>query len=105
MRKVEIAEAVAEKVGIPPQNAVGLVESVIGAVKQILQTGETVKIPLFGNFSVREKRARIGRNPKTGLEAEITARRVVIFHPSRAFREAVNGIEAPTEAPAQQPEA
>jgi len=99
MRKVEIAETVAGKIGIPPQSAIDLVEAVIGAVKQILLTGEAVKIPLFGNFSVRAKRARIGRNPKTGVEAEITARRVVTFHPSRAFREAVN---VPTAAPAQQ---
>jgi len=99
MRKVEIAAVVAEKIGLPPQSAVGLVESVIGAVEQILKTGETVKIPLFGSFSVRAKRARMGRNPKTGEAAEIRARRVVTFHPSRAFRDAVN---APTEVPAQE---
>jgi len=105
MRKVEIAAAVAEKIGVSPQTAVGLVESVIGAVKQVLRTGETVKIPLFGNFSVRAKRARIGRNPKTGVEAEITARRVVTFHPSRAFRNAVNGTATTEAPPAQQQEA
>jgi len=98
MRKVEIAEAIAEKIGIPPQSAVGLVASVIDALKQILRAGETVKIPLFGNFSVREKRARTGRNPKTGEAAEITARRVVTFHPSRAFREAVGAVETPAAA-------
>ncbi len=104
MRKVQIAEAVGKEIGVPPQSAVGLVASVIGAVKQILRTGETVKIPLFGNFSVREKRARVGRNPKTGEAAEISARRVVTFRPSLAFREAVNGAETPTEAQAEKQE-
>jgi len=98
MRKAELAAAVGKKIRLSPQSTIGLVEAVLDAVKQILMTGETVKIPLFGNFSVRAKRARIGRNPKTGKEAEITARRVVTFRPSRVFREAVGGTAAPTDA-------
>ena len=95
MQKVKVAEAVAEKIGVSPQTAVGLIESVIDTLKQRLRTGETVKIPRFGSFSVRAKRARIGRNPRTGVAAEITARRVVTFHPSRVFREMVNNAQAP----------
>jgi integration host factor subunit alpha len=97
MKKIDLANRVAEKLNVPPENAMEMVEAVMNIIKHAVQLGETVKIPLFGNFVVRQKRARIGRNPKTGQEAEITARRVVTFCPSLSLRRQVDAVNTATE--------
>lgn len=94
MTKADIISAVFDKVGLPKQDAEELVEMILDTVKQTLKTGETVKLSGFGNFVVRKKRSRKGRNPKTGQEIEITPRSVVSFRPSMIFKEHV--IEATT---------
>lgn len=71
-------------------DAQDLVEAVLETIKTTLEQGEVVKLPGFGNFGVRNKRARRGRNPKTGEEVEISARSVMVFHPSNILRERVN---------------
>ncbi len=72
------------------------VELVFEIMAEALQTGEKIKISGFGNFTVRKKRARTGRNPKTGEKIQISARRVVTFKPSHLLRKAMG--EAPREA-------
>jgi integration host factor subunit alpha len=94
MRKVDIANDLYEKIGIPKKEAVDIVEIVLDTIKQTLQKGETVKIAGFGNFVVRSKRERKGRNPKTGEEIGITPRKVVTFKPSQIFKKDVNSLEA-----------
>ncbi len=99
MTKADIISEVFDKVGLPKQDAEELVEMILDTVKQTLKQGETVKLSGFGNFVVRKKRSRKGRNPKTGQEIEITPRSVVSFRPSMIFKEHV--IETkPEEAPA-----
>jgi integration host factor subunit alpha len=90
MRKADIATEVYEKLGIPKKDASDILELMLDSVKAVLQKGETVKIAGFGNFVVRHKRARKGRNPKTGEEIGITPRKVVTFRPSQVFKRYVN---------------
>ncbi len=90
MRKADIANEVYERVGISKKEAAEIIEIVLDMIKGVLQKGETVKIAGFGNFIVRSKRARKGRNPKTGEEIGITPRRVVTFRPSQVFKKYVN---------------
>ncbi len=94
MRKADIATEVYEKLGIPKKDASDILELMLDSVKAVLQKGETVKIAGFGNFVVRHKRARKGRNPKTGEEIGITPRKVVTFRPSQVFKRYVNEAQA-----------
>jgi integration host factor subunit alpha len=92
MTKADIIEAVYEKVGgFSKKEAAEIVESVFKQIKDTLKDGEKIKISGFGNFIVREKNARIGRNPQTGAEITISARRVLTFKPSQVLKDALNG--------------
>ena len=90
MRKADIANEVFEKVGVSKKESADILEIILNSIKEVLKKGETVKIAGFGNFVVRQKRARKGRNPKTGEEIGITPRRVVTFRPSQVFKKFVN---------------
>ena len=90
MTKADIVEALYEKVGFSKKEAADLVELVFDTIKSTLSQGQKIKISGFGNFVVREKRSRIGRNPQTGESIEITARRVLTFRPSQVLRAEVN---------------
>jgi integration host factor subunit alpha len=90
MTKADIVEALYEKVGFSKKEAADLVELVFDTIKGTLAQGSKIKISGFGNFVVREKRARIGRNPQTGESIEISARRVLTFRPSQVLRAEVN---------------
>ncbi|HUP57903.1 MAG TPA: integration host factor subunit alpha [Bdellovibrionota bacterium] len=90
MTKADIVEALYEKVGFSKKEAADLVELVFDTIKQTLSQGQKIKVSGFGNFVVREKRSRIGRNPQTGESIEITARRVLTFRPSQVLRAEVN---------------
>lgn len=90
MRKADIANNICEKVGVSKTEAMDLVEFVLDSMKAVLQKGEPVKIAGFGNFMVRSKGQRKGRNPRTGEEIAITPRRVVTFRPSQLFKKYVN---------------
>lgn len=90
MTKAEIIEAVYEKIGFSKKEAAEIVELVFDTVKEVLENGEKIKISGFGNFVVRKKRSRVGRNPQTGEEIEITARQVLTFRPSQLLKAAVN---------------
>lgn len=90
MTKADIVEALYEKVGFSKKEAADLVELVFDTIKGTLSQGNKIKISGFGNFVVREKRSRIGRNPQTGQSIEISARRVLTFRPSQVLRAEVN---------------
>lgn len=90
MTKADIVEALYEKVGFSKKEAADLVELVFDSLKNTLSQGQKIKISGFGNFVVREKRSRIGRNPQTGETIEISARRVLTFRPSQVLRAEVN---------------
>lgn len=90
MTKAELVEAVYEKIGFSKKESSEIVELIFELMKNTLERGEKIKISGFGNFVVRDKRPRIGRNPQTGQEIEITARRVLTFKPSQILKMALN---------------
>jgi integration host factor subunit alpha len=90
LTKADIVEQVFEKVGLTKKEATDVVEFVFDSLKGQLQKGEKVKISGFGNFIVRQKKARVGRNPQTGEEMTITARSVLTFKPSQVLRAMLN---------------
>lgn len=91
MTKADIVEKVYEKIGFSKKEASELVEMVFGTLKDVLKKGDKVKISGFGNFIVREKHERIGRNPQTGEQIKISARRVLTFRPSQVLKAMLNG--------------
>lgn len=90
MTKAEIIEEIYEKVGFSKKESAEIVELVFDTMKTTLEKGEKIKISGFGNFVVRQKRPRIGRNPQTGEEIEISARRVLTFRPSQVLKASLN---------------
>ncbi len=93
MTKAEIVEHIYERVGFSKKEAAEVVESIFEVIKARLETGEKVKISGFGNFVVREKNARKGRNPQTGEEIRLDARRVLTFKPSLVLKTVLNDGE------------
>ena len=89
LTRMDLSEAVFREVGLSRNESAELVETVIQHVSDALVRGETVKISSFGTFSVRDKSARVGRNPKTGDEVPISPRRVLTFRPSHLMKERV----------------
>jgi integration host factor subunit alpha len=89
LTRMDLSEAVLREVGLSRNESAQLVESVLQHMSDALSTGETVKISSFGTFSVRDKAARVGRNPKTGDEVPISPRRVLTFRPSHLMKDRV----------------
>jgi integration host factor subunit alpha len=92
MTKANIVEEVYKKVGFSKSQAAEIVETVFETMKQVLERGEKLKISGFGNFTPRDKKTRIGRNPKTGEAIEISARRVVTFKASPVLKAKMNEL-------------
>jgi len=90
MIKADIAERIANANGFTKLESMDLVESVLSIIKDVLAEGEAVKVSGFGSFIVKEKNNRRGRNPQTGEEITIDARRVLIFKPSEVLKVAIN---------------
>lgn len=90
LTKAELADLLFEKVGFNKREAKDMVESFFEEVRTALERGEGVKLSGFGNFQLRDKPQRPGRNPKTGEEIPITARRVVTFHASQKLKALVD---------------
>lgn len=89
LTRMHLSEAVFREVGLSRNESADLVESVLNHVSDALVRGEQVKLSSFGTFSVRDKNARVGRNPKTGQEAPIPPRRVLTFRPSHLMKDRV----------------
>lgn len=90
LTKAELIESIYEKIGFSKKEASDIVELVFDILKTTLEKGEKIKISGFGNFVVRQKRPRVGRNPQTGEEIEITARKVLTFKPSQVLKASLN---------------
>jgi integration host factor subunit alpha len=95
MRKADIVQRIAQETGCTTARAEATVEAILTTIKASLQQGEPVVLRLFGTWQVRAKRARVGRNPKTGAAAAIPARRVVRFLAGQPFKQAVAGAAPP----------
>ena len=93
--RTTLVEALRKKVGRPKKECAELLEEFLGTMTDCLAEGTTIKVPNFGSFSVRHKGSRIGRNPKTGEEFPIPARRVVRFRPAEKLKHRINNPESP----------
>ena len=93
LTKQDLIAAATEKLGITRVEAAALIEQIFDTLKSALASGGKVKLSGFGNFTRRDKKTRIGRNPQTGENTKISARRVVTFHPSSVLRAEVNANE------------
>ena len=89
LTKADLADLLFEQVGLNKREAKDMVEAFFEEVRTALETGDSVKLSGFGNFELRKKSERPGRNPKTGEEIPITARRVVTFHASQKLKSKV----------------
>lgn len=90
MTKADLVEATFEKVGYSKKDVAEVIDLIFATIKGTLEEGEKVKISGFGNFSVRHKKARRGRNPQSGDEITIGAREVMTFKASQILKKAVN---------------
>ena len=95
LTKAEMAERLFDEIGLNKRESKEMVESFFDEIKSCLSGNEQVKLSGFGNFDLRDKRERPGRNPKTGEEVPISARRVVTFRPGQKLKEKVETYVAP----------
>ena len=93
LTRMDLSESVFREVGLSRNESADLVESVLEKISASLVAGEQVKISSFGTFSIRQKNARVGRNPKTGEEAPIPPRRVLTFRPSHLMKDRVSEVK------------
>jgi integration host factor subunit alpha len=106
MTKADLVENIYEKVGFSKKESAEIVELVFEIIKQTLERGEKIKIAGFGNFVVRDKKSRRGRNPQTGQEIRISARKVLTFKPSQVLKNTLNeGLKAAAAQPPATPAA
>lgn len=90
MTKADIAVRIHTKLGLNKKDAVDMLEAVLGIIKDTLESGEKLKIAGFGSFLVKQKNDRKGRNPQTGEDITIKARKIATFKPSQVLRDRIN---------------
>jgi integration host factor subunit alpha len=90
MTKADIAERIQAGIGLKKKESVEMIEAVFSIMKSTLERGETLKISGFGNFVVKQKKDRRGRNPQTGETITIESRRILTFKPSALLKDAIN---------------
>jgi integration host factor subunit alpha len=90
MTKADLIESVYLKTGFSKKESAEIVEMVFDLMKDTLEEGEKIKIAGFGNFVVKSKTSRRGRNPQTGSEIEISSRRILTFKPSQVLKACIN---------------
>lgn len=88
--RADLTDAIYRSLGISRTESSTFVERILEEIATSLEAGESVKISSFGTFSVRDKKMRMGRNPKTGEEVPITPRRVISFRASNVLKEQIN---------------
>jgi integration host factor subunit alpha len=91
MTKADLVEKVYLKTGFSKKESSDIVEMVFDLMKSTLENGEKIKLAGFGNFVVKQKATRRGRNPQTGAEIEISSRNILTFKPSQVLKAAING--------------
>lgn len=95
--KADLVEEVSQTTGLTRNDSEEAVETIFESIIGALQKGEKIEIRGFGSFRTRQRRARVGRNPKTGARVEVPPKRVPFFKPSRELREYVNGADSGVE--------
>ncbi|WP_347303541.1 integration host factor subunit alpha [Croceibacterium sp. TMG7-5b_MA50] len=89
LTRADLAETLNRKLGLSRAESLNLVESILAKMCEALSEGQNVKISSFGSFVLRDKRERVGRNPKTGIEVPITPRRVMTFRASQKLKDRI----------------
>ena len=95
MTKADLVEEVIKSTELPRKESETVVETIFESIIQALQTGDKIEIRGFGSFRTRQRRGRIGRNPKTGAKVEVPPKRIPFFKPSKELKDFVNGEGAP----------
>lgn len=90
MTKADIVEKIQSQIGYSKRESAEILELVFDTIKKTLESGEKIKVAGFGNFEVKQKDDRLGRNPQTGEAMTITARRVLTFKPSMLLKQSIN---------------
>ena len=88
--RLDVAEAICTEIGLSRKDSNEILDMIVDERVKELSDGNDVKLSSFGTFSLRDKNARTGRNPKTGVEAVISSRRVISFKPSQTMRKIIN---------------
>lgn len=88
--RADVAETIYEEIGLSRKDSNDILDMVLDEIVQELSKGNDVKLSSFGTFSLKDKKARAGRNPKTGVDAVISPRRVISFKPSQTMRKTIN---------------
>lgn len=88
--RADVAEVIYQEIGLSRKDSDDILDMILDEIVQELSNGNDVKLSSFGTFSLRDKKARTGRNPKTGVEAVISSRRVISFKPSQTMRKSIN---------------
>lgn len=88
--RADVAETIYEEIGLSRKDSNDILDMILDEIVKELSAGNDVKLSSFGTFSLRDKKERSGRNPKTGLEAVISSRRVISFKPSQTMRKQIN---------------
>ena len=86
----DVTEAIYEEIGLSRKDSSDILDMILNEIVKELEQGNDVKLSSFGTFSLRDKKERSGRNPKTGVEAVISSRRVISFKPSQTMRKIIN---------------
>ena len=105
MTKADLVEEVVRVAELPRKESEEVVETIFESIIQALQSGDKIEIRGFGSFRTRQRRGRIGRNPKTGAKVEVPPKRIPFFKPSKELKDFVNGQPpaAASSAPASAP--
>jgi len=90
LTRADLADAIVRDVGLSRQDSAEFVDTIFDKMTEAMVRGETVKLSSFGAYQVRDKKERMGRNPKTGEEVPISARRVVVFKASQVLKDRVD---------------
>src|SRR5947207_11986071 len=94
LTKADLIEEVLRITELPRKESETIVETIFDSIIQSLQQGQKIEIRGFGSFRTRERRGRVGRNPKTGAKLEVPAKKIPFFKPSKEFKDFVNSAEA-----------
>jgi integration host factor subunit beta len=99
MTKAELIEEVSRAVEMSRKDAEVIVETIFASIVKSLRAGDKIEIRGFGSFRTRQRKSRIGRNPKTGARVDVPAKKIPFFKPSKELKDLVNSAAAPEAAP------
>src|ERR1700738_2453479 len=105
LTKADLIEEVLRVTELPRKESESIVETIFESIIEALQKSQKIEIRGFGSFRTRQRRGRIGRNPKTGAKVEVPAKKIPFFKPSKELKDFVNSAEAQASAAADSPRA